>query len=134
MTVEENVKKMILNQYSTVREFAKEANIPYGTICGILRRGFGNSNVENVLKICKALNISADELGEGRIVSITKSITSQSIELDGMIQDFKIKIQNYNLIANGKKTNQEDIELLFDTIDIGVELIKKRINRRENEI
>lgn len=67
MTIEEKLKDHILTRYKSVREFTIEANIPYTTLDSIFKRGIGNSSVSNVIKICRALNISADKLADGII-------------------------------------------------------------------
>lgn len=60
--IEEKIKKMILEKYGSIRQFAFKINVPYTTIDSILKRGIDNSNVGNVIKMCKALNISVDKL------------------------------------------------------------------------
>lgn len=60
--IEEQIKKIIIEKYGSVRQFAFKIDIPYTTIDSILKRGIDNSNVSNVIKMCKALNISVDKL------------------------------------------------------------------------
>ena len=59
--LEEKLKKLIIEKYGSIRQFALKIDIPYTTIDSILKRGIDNSNVSNVLKMFKALNISADK-------------------------------------------------------------------------
>lgn len=59
--LEEKIKNLIIEKYGSVRQFALKIDIPYTTIDSILKRGIDNSNVSNVLKMCKALGISADK-------------------------------------------------------------------------
>lgn len=59
--LEEKIKKLIIDRYGSIRKFASKINIPYTTIDSILKRGIDNSNVRNVLKMCRALGISADK-------------------------------------------------------------------------
>lgn len=77
MTIEERLKDLILERYKSLREFTTIADIPYTTLDSILKRGVGNSSVSNVIKICKKLNISLDELMDGNIVTkpLTKTLT-----------------------------------------------------------
>ncbi len=72
MTIEERLKDYILSRYNSVREFTIHADIPYTTLDSIFKRGIGNSSVNNVIKICRALNISADELADGNITPYIK--------------------------------------------------------------
>lgn len=62
--IEEKIKKIILEKYGSIRQFSLKIDIPYTTIDSILKRGINNSNVGNVIKMCKALNISTDKLVE----------------------------------------------------------------------
>ena len=70
MTVEERIKELILSKYKSLRDFINNSDVdmPYTTLDGILKRGVSNASISNILKLCKALNISADELSKGNIV------------------------------------------------------------------
>jgi transcriptional regulator with XRE-family HTH domain len=70
MTIENKLKNLILKYYKSIREFSIKANISYSTLDSIFKRGIGNANISNVLKICNALGISADALGENEIVFV----------------------------------------------------------------
>ncbi|MEG1523982.1 MAG: S24 family peptidase [Clostridia bacterium] len=67
MAVEQALKNLILAEYKSVRAFSESVGLPYSTIDSIFKRGISNSSVANVLKICRALDIEADALEEGRI-------------------------------------------------------------------
>lgn len=67
MSIEQQLKELILKRYNSVREFTQEIEMSYSTLDSILKRGIGNSSVTNIIKICKALNISVDALGDGKI-------------------------------------------------------------------
>lgn len=60
--LEEKLKNLIKKKFGSVRQFAFSIKIPYTTVDTILKRGIDNSNVGNVIKICKVLNISIDDL------------------------------------------------------------------------
>ena len=68
MTIEQELKELVLKQYGSVREFSMQSGIPYSTIDSIFKRGVANSNVTNILKICAILGISADGLAKNCIV------------------------------------------------------------------
>lgn len=69
-TIEEQLKEMILSKYKSVREFSLLIDMPYSTLDSIFKRGIGNASVSNIIRICKALNISADGLSQGKIEHI----------------------------------------------------------------
>lgn len=66
--IEEKIKAIILNNYGSVKNFSNKIKVPYTTIDTILKRGILKSNVLNVIKICKELNIDVDELINEQIV------------------------------------------------------------------
>lgn len=48
----------------SLKAFSEKAGIPYTTLRSMLERGIGNASVDNVIKICKALGITIEELEE----------------------------------------------------------------------
>ncbi len=60
--MEEKIKQLILNKYETMTNFANKIKLPNSTIENILKRGFINSNVLNVIKICDGINLSIDDV------------------------------------------------------------------------
>ena len=81
--MEEELKKLIIEKYGSIRKFAINIDIPYTTIDSILKRGIDNSNVSNVIKICKALNISLDQsLNENRIINNLSFDNADIIDFD----------------------------------------------------
>ncbi len=73
MTIEQELKALIVKRYGSAKNFALEINMPNSTLDNIFRRGVLNSSVTNIIKICNALEISADELADGKIVSRSSS-------------------------------------------------------------
>ena len=68
MKVEEKLKDLIIEQYGSISEFSSKISMPNSTLVSVLKRGIHNSSVTNIIKICKALGISTDELAHDRIV------------------------------------------------------------------
>ncbi|MBF8418915.1 XRE family transcriptional regulator [Heyndrickxia coagulans] len=58
----EVVEKLIDEKFPSAKAFAEHIDIPYTTLKSILKRGIGNATVDNVLKICKGLGITTDQL------------------------------------------------------------------------
>lgn len=67
MSVELELKDLILSKYKSLREFAIKIDMPYSTIDTILKRGVDKANIINIIRICKELEIDTEALGEGRI-------------------------------------------------------------------
>ena len=62
MTREDYLKEKIKEQ-GTQREFAAKIGMPPSTLFSILRN-VGGASIDNIIKICKGLNIRPDELAE----------------------------------------------------------------------
>lgn len=130
MTVEEKLKDLILTKYKSVREFTQIIDMPYSTFSTIISRGIENSNVTNVIKICKSLGISADALADGRIVHVSAgSAVERELDIDHVINDIKGKVISYeNLKLRGKPVNRAGRLLIVDYLDVTIELAAKLIN------
>lgn len=68
MTIEEELKALVLTSYGSMREFSIVLNMPYSTLDSIFKRGVENASIGNIIKICCVLHISVDELAAGKIV------------------------------------------------------------------
>lgn len=64
MTREDYVKSLIKARGYTFKAFAAEINMPYTTLLSILNGSIGGAAMDNVLRICKSLNISIEELNQ----------------------------------------------------------------------
>lgn len=51
------LKNEILNQFTSIRAFAKASGIPHGTIVSALDHGIDGMAYDRVIKICDTLNI-----------------------------------------------------------------------------
>lgn len=64
MSRELMLRNLILDRYVSLRQFAKEADIPYSTLMTLLARDIGGASFDIMIKICKKLEIDPLELGE----------------------------------------------------------------------
>ena len=131
MTVEERLKDLIIKEYGTMKEFTDLIGIPNSTFANILRRGVKNANVVTIIKICQALNISTDDLAEGRIVPLIRS-ESIPTKIEDLFDELKQKLLNAdNLTLSDLPASDDDITLLVSILDIALEVAKKRINSHD---
>lgn len=72
---EDLLKEVILDKYKSIREFTQEIDMPYSTVDTILKRGIRKSNVDNLIRMCEDLEISAYALVQGYIEKL-KPITT----------------------------------------------------------
>lgn len=67
MTVEQKLQNYILENYKSIMQFAKVAELPYTTVKGIFSRGLWGTSIQNVIKICNTLSIDINALINGEI-------------------------------------------------------------------
>lgn len=130
MTIEERLQELILRRYHSIREFTIAIDIPYTTLHSIFKRGIGNSSVTNIIKICKALGISADALADGEIKPINDhnaKLLNDKIEVKEILDDTKDILTHCGFITlDGKPISKASVESIIDAMDIGVEIAKKK--------
>ena len=131
MTIEEKLQQLILTRYHSLREFTIAIDIPYTTIHSIFRRGIDNSSLSNVMKICKALGISADALADGEIVFVKKQkVTGHSFnerfEIKEIIEDTKELLNHRKVTIDGEPISKKGIESIIDAMEIGAQMAKKK--------
>lgn len=62
MNRELKLRNLILDRYTSLRQFASDADIPYSTLMTLLSRGVGGASFDIVIRICKILGIDPLEL------------------------------------------------------------------------
>lgn len=134
MTIEEKLKDLILKRYNSVREFTIEIDLPYTTISSIFKRGIENSSVSNIIKICKALNISADALADGEISPVKdrpSAPANDKIDILDILEDTKdALIHSGKITLDGDPISKDGIESIIDAIDVGVEIAKRKNTKK----
>ncbi len=61
MSREQKLRNLILDRYTSLRQFAIEADIPYSTLMTLLSRDVGGASFDVIIKICKQLNVDPME-------------------------------------------------------------------------
>ena len=128
MTTEEKLKELILTKYNSLREFTLTIDIAYSTFDSIMRRGIQNATINNVIKICSALHISADALANGEIVPISPTETKSKPRdvADILARTKRELLNNDGLMFNGKVADPESIESILNAMEIGIEMAKRK--------
>jgi hypothetical protein len=132
MSIEEELKDYILSRYNSLREFSLTADVPNSTVNTILIRGVENAKVGNVIKICKALNISADALADGRIEPKLDYVKPM-LDVKDIVDDTKLKL-SHAVTIDGKNVDIEMLEPIADALDIGYEMTKKKSTNNNSVI
>ncbi len=64
MSRELRLRNIILDRYVSLRQFAKETDIPYSTLMTLLSRDMGGASFDIVIKICRKLEIDPMEFSQ----------------------------------------------------------------------
>lgn len=123
MTIENQLRELILLKYGSLREFTFNIGLPYSTLSTILKNGIMTANISNVVKICNALSIKIDELVEGRLV---ENIPGEKLlDVEKIFNQTKINIQYPNVKINGQKLDKNTQKMLILSIDLIYQLALK---------
>lgn len=74
--IEQELKKLIIERYSSLSRFADEIDMAWTTLDGVLKRGVNKANITSLIKICNGLNIDCESLYYGRILPKQELLTS----------------------------------------------------------
>ena len=108
MSREEFLRTIIEDRYGSRRPFTKIICMAYTTLVSILKRGIGNTSVDNILKICKHLGIPPESLYEDDVffhdksnITLIRNITQLSTE------NKKLVLAYINFLKNSTHTDLE---------------------------
>lgn len=133
MTIEEQLKDLIVRKYGTMSNFTQIIGMPQSTFTTIMRRGVNRASIDNIFTICKELDISADYLAQGKIVTNDSIMGSHSVftELTAMVQYMKLNENEFrDFTVDGKALSLNESKFLLDTLEVAIDLI---IYRRETD-
>lgn len=115
-SIEEQLKQYIKDNYGSVRAFVLEKGLIYANVDSILRRGIKNATWNNVKTLCEALDISADELAEGRIMPAAKD--ASIMQLENLVDAMKQQILTASgLTLSGQPASDADVQLFCRLLD-----------------
>lgn len=115
-SIEEQLKQHIKDNYGSVRAFVLDKGLIYANVDSILRRGIKNATWNNVKTLCEALDISADELAEGRIMPAAKD--ASIMQLENLVDAMKQQILTASgLILSGQLATDADVQLFCRLLD-----------------
>ena len=104
--MEKELKELIINKYGSLKKFCEKIDMPWTTLDSILKRGIANSNITNVMKISKELNVDTESLASGKIIYTTNEPQTIAAHFDGdeFTQEELNKIEEF---ANFVKSNRK---------------------------
>lgn len=100
--IEQDLKEYIILNYQNLNNFCKVIDMPWTTLDAILKRGIKKARIDNIIKICKGLNIDCESLYYGSIVSLSKNKQNNIFILNSSIPDVECK--NVQTIIKARRT------------------------------
>lgn len=128
MTLEDALKNHILTNHRSLRSFAQTAGINYQTLMSIFSRGIDKASISNIIKLCQTLGISSDALAEGRIEKAETKKEPASVSLEELIEQVRNSLKSQNVTLDGKTIDREDIDLIINSQNVVLELIRRKRN------
>ena len=133
MTIEERLKELVVERYGNVSKFTSTIDMSNSTFVSMLNRGLRNASVTNVIKVCKELGISVDEISRGKIVPMGKKLQEKKhiTELNDIVSYTRKNIHIYDsLTLDGEELTENEMYSVIDALELCVEFIRR--NRERN--
>ncbi len=116
MTKAEILKKEILRQYRSVRQFAMEMNIPYSTLVTALERGIEGMAYGTVIKMCDKLSLNP--------------VDFSSLERDASLG---AQLLENRVMQNYVKLNQTGRDKILELMDDFVQIDKYKAKSKKTK-
>lgn len=116
MTKAEILKKEILRQFRSVRQFALEMGIPYSTLVTALERGIEGMAYGTVIKMCDRLSLNP--------------VDFTSLERDASLG---AQLLENRVMVNYMKLNQEGRDKILDLMDDFVQIDKYKAKAKKSK-
>lgn len=107
MTIEEELKKIMIEKSGSVNRFSQECGLSTSTVATIFARGVNKTNINTITKICKHLGISADELSNGRITYLA-NVSYPVIEFEKLTESNRARLMAYYQALMDSQESKED--------------------------
>lgn len=108
----EKILKDLINKTGlSMRAFSEKAGIPNTTLYSMLERGIGKAAVDNVIKVCIALDITVEQLQEMAENNVPEKKSNKEIDT------IAAHLENKNITPQKMKLLEKYIDALFDEED-----------------
>lgn len=123
-TREKYLKTLIQTQYPSIRSFSEHINMPYSTLTSILKN-VGGASVDNVIKICKGLGISTDQLE--KLEEQNQLSPKDEKEINEKIESILSDMDSTTGLAayGGTIDSEDDVELIKSSLEQALRLAKR---------
>lgn len=125
MTIEQQLKDMIISRFGSVSEFTSRSGIPNSSFVSIMNRGINTANMSNMLKISNALNISIDELARGRIAPVALNSPRLGADISASLNLYKHGIKSLDsLELDGIPLSDSERSTFYAMLDGVVDIMR----------
>lgn len=137
----EFLDRMIKEKGFTVMSLSKESGVAYTTIRSMIERDLKNASIDNVIKVCRALGIKADDLSKDVYSEEDINVSSNENKLPELTSKDERDIQKeLQRMIEGLESNsgyaafdgqtledmdKEDKELLISSLENSLRLAKR---------
>lgn len=127
MTIEEELKQFIIENFGSITNFCKQIGMSQSTLSTIFKRGIQRTSITKIFAICDGLGISADALAEGKIIA-KEDYGKSDVELDRAL---RLLTYSYYLGIDKKRLSPEEYEFVKNNLELTIEILRKK--RNENK-
>lgn len=120
MTKAEILKKEILRQYRSVRQFALEMGIPYSTLVTALERGIEGMAYGTVIKMCDKLSLNPVDF-----TSLERDTSLGAQLLENRVMQYYVKLN--------QEGRDKVLELMDDFVQIDKYKSKEKAKGKRNK-
>jgi transcriptional regulator with XRE-family HTH domain len=132
----EVLDRLIADTGLSKKAFAEKIGIPPTTLRSMLARGVGNASVDNVIKVCKGVGITTDELekmANGKFLSKSEMLpelnSKDEKDIEKELQKMIDSLDSGGYAAFDGQTlddmDEDDRELLIASLERSLRLAKK---------
>lgn len=115
MDREARVKSLIISKGYNLKSFAKKIGIPYTTLLSMLKNGLGGAAVDNVIRVCKGLDITIEDLlcdDDSYQKNAEPDITDSEKELNDRVQILTDAFVKSGFIKPGDDITSKDLQFI----------------------
>ncbi|MDT8715471.1 helix-turn-helix transcriptional regulator [Clostridium sp. 19966] len=114
MEREQILKKLIQETGLSMKAFSEKAGLPNTTLYSMLERGIGKAAVDNVIKVCRALNITIEDL-ENMVSNPNDTPSEAKVRTE--IDTIAAHLEGKNVTPQKMKLLEKYIDALFEDED-----------------
>ena len=122
---EEIIERLIDAKFGSKRQFAESIGLPATTLQSILKRGVGKASIDNVVKICRGLGITIEDLEKMAENGIEEDIKEED-RIKTIADFFNITVDDLLNRTDSDKLTKEEESFYNDIGKLNIEELKEK--------